>query len=142
MKLKTAAPKPKPRMKKAPKPIPRSGPPKKRNAQRKKRESVRAYGPKERREFVLSLPCVMRNARRLIVWHLCTHIEQAHVESGGTGRKADAAAVVPMCNKHHYELHRAGIKTFEEFFGIDLKHEATLTEERWASHKQEERGAA
>ncbi len=129
------APKPKKRAPKIRKPIPRGGPPKKRNAQRKKSEFARCYHSVERVEFVNGLPCCVRG------FHYGP-MQNAHTETGGIGRKAGYKSIVPMCFTHHHDLHASGAETFQRDCNIDLSREAKLTDERWASHKQEERGAA
>jgi len=50
-------------------------------------------------------------------------IEAAHVRSRGAGG-ADVGNVVPLCTIHHAELHRTGIRSFEEKYGVDLRVEA------------------
>lgn len=101
---------------KASKPIARSGPPKKRNAKRRVTEFARCYHSRKRVLFVKGLPCI-----------ICGHgpCDNAHIENGGAGRKADYAKIVPLCcmpmdhpyspgypRGHHGELHRIGVKSF------------------------------
>lgn len=57
--------------------------------------------------------------------------ENAHTASGGTGRKADASTIVPLCNGHHHELHQHGAKTFGAHWGVDLKASAAWIEAKW-----------
>lgn len=64
-----------------------------RNAARKRREFARAYGSRERVEWVKSLPCAACG--------VVGFSENAHVASGGAGRKADASQIVPLCGPHY-----------------------------------------
>lgn len=45
--------------------------------------------------------------------------ENAHVSSGGMGRKADANRIVPLCHACHEEQHRIGWPAFAEKHGTD-----------------------
>lgn len=122
------APAPPPRPKKAKKPV------KKRNAKRHTREWLRAYGSVERVEFVKGLPCVA-----------CGRVgfaENTHCATGGMGRKAHFTMIAPLCghlwsivNNCHGELHRIGIKSFEEKYGVDLSSCSRETEKKWQEHK-------
>lgn len=98
------------------------------NKGRRKAEWARAYGCKARVEFVKRLPCAVETCCKP---QLC---ENAHVKSGGKGRKADAEWVVPLCRQHHRQLHHNGIETFQKFYNIDLDAEAVNTNAAWASH--------
>lgn len=63
-------------------------------------EFDRVYGGKERLEWVRSQPCCVcaRN----------DGCENHHVRSGGTGRKADARWIVPLCAWCHRRYHNIG----------------------------------
>ncbi|HSH45807.1 MAG TPA: hypothetical protein VK966_08125, partial [Longimicrobiales bacterium] len=61
----------------------------KRNPERRDREWARAYGSEVRVEFVKALPCCVPGCRN--------RAENAHTESGGMGRKADADTIAPLC---------------------------------------------
>lgn len=76
------------------KPLARS--PMKRKA-RPASETLRIYGPPERREWVKSLACL----GRLCGGRCEGAIDNAHTVNGGKGRKADADTIVPMCRAHH-----------------------------------------
>jgi hypothetical protein len=97
-----------------------------RNPKRHRAEWARAYGSKERVEFVCSLPCIVRG---------CPFpAENAHTETGGVSRKADAKTIAPICSPHHRGLHHYGARTWEALSGIDLKAAAAQTERRWQAH--------
>ena len=97
--LMAACPKPKPREKKPPKPI-------RKNVQRSADEFVRCYLSEDRVEWVKSLPCIVPDCMSL------SQSENAHIEGGGTGRKADYTKIVPLCPGHHrrwaHSLHNMG----------------------------------
>jgi hypothetical protein len=59
--------------------------------------------------------------------------ENAHVKSGGVGRKADAKWIVPLTFDEHQELHQHGQKTFEKKYGINLVEQAKRIEKEWQS---------
>ena len=107
--------------------IQRRKPVKRVNAKRKAKNWSRAYGSEERVAFVQSLPCVFGGQSSPCAGVIANH----HTESGGRGRKADAETVVPLCTRHHLELHQAGATAMETVYGVDLKAEAALTETRW-----------
>lgn len=111
----------------------RRTPVKKRNAARRKSEFARCYHSKARVAFVKSLPCVACGKGPC---------ENAHVENGGTGRKADYTLIVPLCSRRshngehppigcHHRLHNLGVKTFEAQHRIDLHQEAARIEALW-----------
>ena len=104
----------------------RTTPLKPRNPKRKAASFARAYGSPERVSWIQRQPCV-----------LCGHTpsENAHVRTGGTGRKADARWIVPLCHVCHEHLHRVGIRTFEEGYGIILDHEAAIIDARWEVYR-------
>ena len=107
------------------KPIARKTRVKPTNATRRATAFVRAYGSKERVEFVQALPC-----------YVCGAIpsENAHTETGGMGRKADAHTVIPLCPTHHRRLHANGIRYFETWYGITLAHAAAITDARYEQY--------
>lgn len=39
---------------------------------------------------------------------------------GGTGLKPSDLSAIPLCSKHHRELHDIGIESFEKLHGLDL----------------------
>ncbi len=106
-------------------------PVRKSNAARKRREFARAYHSAERVEWVKALPCVACG--------VVGFSENAHVASGGAGRKADASQIVPLCSHDtpygsygcHRSLHNLGHKTFELRKDVDLDAAAENTERLW-----------
>ena len=85
------------------------------NRERRDREWARAYGSVERVEEVRAMRSVVSGK---------TPCVNAHVTTGGTGRKADARWVVPLTHEEHMELHAIGLRSFEAKYGVDLKAEA------------------
>ena len=102
--------------------IKRKARPNARNPKRKLREFARAYGSPERVEWVKAQPCLVCRD---------TPSENAHIKSGGMGRKSDAANVVNLCSRCHGELHRAGRDSFEACYGINLAERATQLDAQW-----------
>lgn len=68
---------------------PRRTPVKKRNAKRHTREWARAYGSPERVAAINAKPCCWCG--------LEGYTENAHTESGGGSRKANASTIAPLC---------------------------------------------
>lgn len=91
------------------------------NRERREKERARAYGPEERIKWIQSLPCLICGS---------TPSDNAHVATGGTGRKADADKIVPLCRTHHQQQHQ-GQETFEEKHQIDLHARASRVEAAW-----------
>ena len=112
------APKPQPREKRKPRPI------RAKNPVNAADTFARCYGSEARVEWVQSLPCVVEHCAR-------GRSENAHVEGGGAGRKADANKIVPLCKTHHGELHRMGVEEFEGTYYVDLAALALDTERCW-----------
>ena len=111
------------------KPMKRSGPLSryaKINAQNRKRraaEWARAYDSAERVAFVKGLRCAA-----------CGSIagsENAHIVSGGMGRKADASLVIPLCPPCHREQHAIGEHTFSARYDLDYARAAAETQAAW-----------
>ena len=44
-----------------------------------------------------------------------------HIEAGGMGTKCDDTKTIPLCAKHHRELHDKGKKAFQETYGVDFE---------------------
>jgi hypothetical protein len=94
----------------------------KRNPKRRSREWKRAYGSEARVEWIRNRPSVVSGR---------TPCVNAHVRTGGMGRKADACWIVPLTWVEHQRLHDHGRETFEAIEGIDLEEQARLTEQAW-----------
>ena len=94
------------------------------NPARRAKEWARAYGSLERVYYISNhLACS-------VDYCFSRDIVNAHTETGGAGRKADAETVIPLCNLHHAEYHK-GAKTFVARYGIDLFGYAADTEMFW-----------
>ena len=102
--------------------IKRKARPNARNPKRKARNWERAYGSPARVEWVKSQPCLVCRD---------TPSENAHTRSGGTGRKADADTIVPLCSRCHGELHRVGTGPFQDCYGINLAERARAIAQQW-----------
>lgn len=120
------------------KPMPRgkaglrsSTPIKARNAKRWTKNQRRAFGSKDRAEFVRWLPCIVCGA---------IPSENAHTPhpSAGMGYRGDAVAVAPICWAHHQgatdSLHKMGPGPFERLHGVNLEQAARDTEAAWQRH--------
>lgn len=108
---------------------------------RKASEFARIYGSKERVEWVKSLSCVGCGRN----WDTtCVPIDNAHIETGGMGRKADYDKIVPLCSRLapkfscHGRFHRHGRDDLEMWAGINLEVAAAETEARWQSFLQQQ----
>jgi hypothetical protein len=81
---------------------------------RKPSETRRIYGPPARRKFVRDLPCFaclsLSPVFGMVTAGSC---HNAHSVTGGTGRKADAETIVPLCASHHrrYDEHQKPFDT-------------------------------
>jgi hypothetical protein len=99
------------------------------NRERKSKNWIRAYGSVERVEWVKQQGCVV-----------CGRIPSlnAHTITGGTGRKADAKYIIPLCALDHAVLHIVGRACFEAEYGINLESLAAEYESRWRAHLAED----
>jgi hypothetical protein len=114
---------------------PKVRPPKRKVAKRKIQKSStrkaknwgRAYGSRERVEWVKQQPC-----------EGCLYplSENAHAATGGTGRKSDSRHILPLCSCCHRALHRLGKRTWQARWLINLDAAAAETERRWQEHLQ------
>lgn len=97
------------------KPLPRPSKPIKRSRikrhARKPSETVRIYGPPDRREWVKRQRCWY--GVEFSSMHCAGETVNAHTETGGTGRKADADTIIPLCASHHelYDNHDSPFDT-------------------------------
>lgn len=76
----------------------------------------------ELREWIRQQPCVLAVAREgspHVVYPCRGPVEVAHVKSRGAGGK-DFDGTVALCQEHHREQHRIGIRSFE------FKHQVRL----------------
>lgn len=51
------------------------------------------------------------------------------------GCKGDYTQIVPLCRRHHQEMHAIGERTFQDRYAIDLDFLAILTEDQWREHE-------
>lgn len=96
-----------------------------RNRKRQAANHNRAYGCEHRLDWIRHQPCSVCGR---------SPCDNAHTESGGTGRKADAKTVIPLCSGAkgcHRELHQVGVATFELEHRIRLKSVAVNVEATW-----------
>lgn len=90
-------------------------------------EFQRIYGSKRRVEFVKNLPCMVCAGKPC---------ENAHIKSGGMGRKADYRNIIPLCKPCHRKQHQHGWKAL----GLDammLEGLAFSTQWLWATRTEE-----
>ena len=90
------------------------------NVARKKRNFARAYGSKERVEFFKALPC-----------HFCGKVpsENAHLVTGGAGRKSDAHTIIPADRECHAWLDSQPAEFRKTLLGAAMTYDA-LWEDR------------
>ena len=107
------------------------------NPKRKASAFQRAYGSRARVEWVKTLACLACRRSYADGDVPIAIIQNAHVSTGGMGRKANADQIVPLCTDHHGRLHQWGRSGFESFFGLNLTAEAAAVEAVWQAHLQE-----
>ncbi len=112
---------------------PRTKPVRKANPKRRQSEFARCYHSRERVRFVKSSPCL-----------ICAtpFSENAHIKTGGMGRKSDYTSIVPLCTADHRNLHSLGRAEFENAYRIDLGYFALLTERLWQEYSADTRATA
>ena len=81
------------------------------NPERRQREFARAFGSRERVEWMQAQPCATCGAK--------PPSEVSHVRSRGAGGGPDDT--IPQCRRCHRRLHALGIRTFGARFGVDLE---------------------
>jgi Putative HNHc nuclease len=62
--------------------------------------------------FIRSLPCAVCRRERTI--------EAAHVGRRGLSQKSSDRETLPLCNLHHREQHRVGLKQFARDYNLDI----------------------
>lgn len=112
-------------------PVPKPKPKRGAKAAKQRAKFQREYGGVTRLTWLKAWVC-----RARLHPHLdCSGpIEAAHTASGGVGRKADASTLIPLCRKHHAELHQYGAHSFEKAYGLSLRHEAEKVDNEWQRH--------
>lgn len=101
------------------------------NRKRKAKNFQRAYGGPTRLAWLKAWVC-MAHLHQL--YDCAGPIEAAHTKSGGTGRKADAATLIPLCHRHHRHLHDMGARSFEKLYGFTLADACARVEAEWQKH--------
>ncbi len=81
------------------------------------------YGPYH--DYVARQKCVLWTRRECF-----GRVTGHHVRSVGAGGR-DHGNEVPLCLKHHHELHTVGRRTFEREYGLDLKSIAQQISRYW-----------
>jgi hypothetical protein len=107
----------------------RKSPIKKRNPERQKKEKARSYGSLARVNWVKRHPCCVPGCEN-------QNVENAHIKSGGMGRKADYHWIVPLCFEHHRggddSIHELGsAELFDKVHDISLEYIAARLEREW-----------
>ncbi len=122
------------------KPIKRSSPPRRSttptrktpvkpvNRKRRASEFARAYGSKERVAWVKALGCLLRS-------HNCNGpIDNAHTATSGTGRKAGAGMIIPLCRYHHQRFDEYMWPFNDEAYRDAMKIHAYQIDQNWHAH--------
>lgn len=86
-------------------------------------EFQRVYGSKRRVEFVKRMGCCVCGK---------TPCENAHIKSGGMGRKADYRDIIPLCSACHRLQHQHGWKALKLDQQL-LEGLAYMTQVAWAT---------
>ena len=101
----------------------------------KGREWKRVYGSRERVEWVCSRRCDV--CGRAPTWQYPSH--NAHVVSGGTGRKAGYGWIISACGTpggcHHEMDHGIGKRALERKYQVQLGDLAMEVERQWKEHE-------
>ena len=98
-------------------------------AQRKAANFARSFHSDQRVKFVQSLPCRVCGALPTVT---------AHTVGGGTSRRGPYQSTIPLCHRHHMEMHN-GQKTFAKRHSLNLEALAAEVEAMWARHSGGER---
>ena len=109
--------------------------PKKVNAKRRRRESLRAYGPAARRDWIVAMDCL--TCRR----HGPS--EQSHLRSrAGAGKKGDARHVIPQCGECHalYPQRSKWAQLRPKWTDTELETAAALLDAAWREYQGGEEG--
>lgn len=110
---------------------------------RKPSETLRIYGPPERRAWVKAQACIVCIAIHPVFGFVSGHCHNAHTENGGKGRKADYTTIVPLCASHHKRYDEHQYPCDSPKVRDYIKSCAPLVEQAWRAHRgdarQEER---
>jgi len=91
---------------------------------------ARVYGSLQRVAWIAAQPCVVCAS---------SPCENAHIKSGGVGRKADATQIVPLCPSCHRLQHQKGWKALG-LNAAQLDYLAFKTQFRWAQTRGTDAG--
>jgi hypothetical protein len=64
--------------------------------------------------WIRTQPCAVTDCKRY-------RIEAHHAGPRGMSQKADDHSAIPLCFKHHDELHRLGKRTFCDRYDLDIR---------------------
>ena len=87
---------------------------------------ARVYGSKARVAWVVAQPCLVCKGGPC---------ENAHIKSGGVGRKADYTQIVPLCQKCHRLQHQKGWAALG-YNAARLEYAAYRTQFWWAQTRE------
>ena len=79
------------------------------------------------KRWIRSWPCLVCATRR--------QIEASHTGPHGLGQKAADTSCVPLCKKHHAELHQ-GVQDFQERHQIELANVIAMFAAIWAERRR------
>lgn len=116
--------------------IKRATPLKPKNAKRAKKRYAEAFGPPGFVEHVHSYGCLVFREKGPLSG--CEGpSEAAHLKSRGAGG-GWRENVVPLCRKHHAELHRHGLVSFDVRHSTDLDLWAAAIYSKWTANNPTE----
>jgi len=87
---------------------------------------AKPWRSKKYREGISSLPCIICNRQGPNDPH---HLRA--LGNGGIGQKPDDCWCIPLCRKHHNEIHSLGAGTFQKKYGVDLNLCLLLVCQEW-----------
>ena len=79
------------------------------------------------KRWIRSWPCLVCATRR--------QVEAAHTGPHGIGQKASDLQTVPLCKKHHAELHQ-GVRDFEQRRQLELADVVAMFNALWSARKR------
>lgn len=69
--------------------------------------------------------------QRCLVGYVCTgDIVYHHTKTRGAG--GSDYLTIPLCHKHHVEVHQVGVKTFQEIYNIDFENNINKLKKKWS----------
>jgi hypothetical protein len=73
---------------------------------------IKTIRDKKYMEWIKTLPCIICQRN--------TPSDPHHTKTGGKGIKACDYTCVPLCHKHHVEIHTVGTRTFQRIYDVDF----------------------